>query len=194
MQGFDTAALRAGGKLLERVHYITAEVWLLGMAAYRGASNDYCTDMLPLMLGLGFEPLGMHANSGVWPYEVDALRANNTVPKRLGPHGNGGKIMFKEKDGEAGTLAAKEYCAREAQLKLTGTSSDKPGSAELGSGRRASDGTRAGTREAEVYFRRKGTRLPPPSFASHQKQSWLWAAPESEHRHHKHQQTKPRAQ
>ena len=174
MQGFDTAALRAGGQLLQRVHYVTAETWILGVAGYEGAQNDYCTDMLPLMLSLGFEPLGLRANTGVWPYEVEILRANNSAPNHLGPHGNGGKVLFKERSGEVGVRQAREYCEREAQLKFTGTSPDKPGSKELGSGRRPSDGTRPGFREGEAYFRRKGTPLPAPPLALHQSHGWLW--------------------
>ena len=50
--------------------------------------------MLPLMLGLGFEPLAMRANSGVWPHEVDMIRANNTVP-RLGPQGYGSRCYSR---------------------------------------------------------------------------------------------------
>ena len=173
MQGFDSAALRGGGRLLQRVHYIASETWLLGMAAYEGARNDYCSDMLPLMLELGFEPIGLRANTGVHPHEVDILRANNTIPSRVGPHGNGGKILFKESSGEEGTKQAHAYCAREAQLKLTGTSPGKPGSNELGSGRYPSDGTRPGFREAEAFFRRKGTLLQGPPLQFHQRRGWI---------------------
>ncbi len=113
------------------------------------------------------------------------IRANNTVPRRLGPQGHGGKMLFKVREGEDGSKAANEYCAREAQLKFTGSGRDKPGSEELGSGRRPGDGTRPGTREAEVFFRRKGTQLPPPPLAS-QHTEWMRGtrAPSSTHRQH----------
>ena len=50
LQGLDTHVLRAGGEELRRLHYITSEASILGLRSYRGSHNDFCADMLPLML------------------------------------------------------------------------------------------------------------------------------------------------
>ena len=58
MQGHDFRALRSAGSALRRVPYIKTEVWLRRQYEYEGAHNDFCSDFLPLMLSLGYEPLG----------------------------------------------------------------------------------------------------------------------------------------
>ena len=74
MQGFDATALKAGGHLLRRAHYVKSEVNMLGAASYEGASNSYCNDVLPLMLAHGFEPIGVKAESGFPEEDIKHLR------------------------------------------------------------------------------------------------------------------------
>jgi hypothetical protein len=54
MQGYDYATLRSVGSQLRRVPYITAETWFANQFTYRGLHNDFCDDLLPFMLGLGY--------------------------------------------------------------------------------------------------------------------------------------------
>lgn len=89
MQGWDCATLVGAGPVLRRVHYVRAEAFLANTHSYEGPQNDFCLNLLPSMLRLGFEFLHMHGNSG----------ARGAV--------NGGK-------GVVGLDAAHAYCALHA--------------------------------------------------------------------------------
>ena len=47
---------------------------LLRVASYSGASNDFCTDTLPLMLRRGFEPVALLTYWSLTPDERTSLR------------------------------------------------------------------------------------------------------------------------
>lgn len=177
----DATTLRAGGELLQRVQYVTAEIYLLGIATYNGARNDYCTDLLPVMMRLGFEPVGLKANSGVWPHEIEALRDPHIpAPKTLGPHGHSGKTLFHARSAGNGTEAALAYCTREAAMMRE----PPPNSHDLPRAPRSQGEPPAkGLREADAYFRRIGTTMPPPPL--HPRNADDWPVHQRMHQHEK---------
>jgi hypothetical protein len=94
MQGYDFAALKAGGELLARVHYIRTECWLMNRQSYSGVQNDFCADLFPYLTAHGFRFVHMHGNSrmrryvnegrGLWGHEAALAycEAHRADPRR----------------------------------------------------------------------------------------------------------------
>ena len=151
MQGFDyTGALHAAGSGIGRFHYVASEVHLLGVEAYAGVSNDYCARTLPWMLSHGFEPYALLTFWSLSPAERTALR-DSRLPRGRKTHEfpylfHGGVPTLGHTRRLSGAHAAHAYCKREAEYLASTNETTKP----------------TGTREANAFFRRVGTRLPPP--------------------------------
>ena len=60
MQGMDYTALSSAGAALRRVDYLMTEVYFGGIQTYKGASNDFCRDMLPFMRSIGYQVIGLY--------------------------------------------------------------------------------------------------------------------------------------
>ena len=170
MQGFDyTGALHAAGSGIARFHYVASEVHLLGVEAYAGVSNDYCARMLPWMLSHGFEPIALLTWWSISPTERSALR-DSRLPRGRKTHEfaylfhNGvptfGASSATHTRRVNGAHAAHAYCKREAEYLASTNETTRP----------------TGTREANAFFRRVGTRLPPPPVSiGHEDWPWLRA-------------------
>ena len=60
MQGMDYTALSSAGALVRRIDYLMTEVYFGGIQTYKGASNDFCRDMLPFMRSIGYQVIGLY--------------------------------------------------------------------------------------------------------------------------------------
>jgi len=124
VQGFDATVLRAAGPALRRVQYIQSEVWLSGVYSYDGPRNDYCVDVLPLMLAHGYEPTALTAASGSEQYLAHYMNKSQEEVKHS-------RFFF----AGGGAAAAQQYCERERSM--------------VGGDVKR----RAGLREADAFFR-----------------------------------------
>ena len=146
-------ALGAGGDLLGRVAYVMAETYLMGVRPYDGVpGNDYCHDLLPMMLSRGFAPAALMRVIGIDRANSHALRSadlTRQAPRsrylfRVGPSLGTTSADRDQQLLADGTREAKAYCGRER------SHMQQPG---FKAGEQA---------EADAYFVKSGTSLPPP--------------------------------
>ena len=130
------------------------------MKSYQGTSNSFCDDALPLLLRLGFLPLGLRPTVGVTASEVKRLRGSTSTgwsASGLGdrntptyPHGFA--FWTPRRDAHRGREAAAAYCERERQM-LQRRSAAHPGDAHTD------------LKEADAFFVRNDTTLSTPRVA-----------------------------
>ncbi|KAL1523882.1 hypothetical protein AB1Y20_018801 [Prymnesium parvum] len=137
-QGLDFTILAAAGLALQRIQYVLVEVWLSGVYSYDGPSNDYCQDILPLMLARGFEPTSLSAASGA---EMHLAHYTNRTKAEVAHN----RFFFSG----GGEEAAREYCERE--LRLMGGKIER----------------RSGIREANAYFKFRKALISEPPLGMH---------------------------
>ena len=150
MQGFDASAIKAGGDMLSRIHYVHAETYLLGAHPYKTApGNSFCKDLLPTLTAKGFAPVGLYREGGIDEAEFERLKSDK-MP-------SGGKFLFKvftgakynKKHLDEGTQEAQKFCERE---KVFMEERKAAGKVEA----------KKKLNEADAFFVRIDTKLPRP--------------------------------
>ena len=151
MQGFDARALAASGSVLRRVHYVTAETYLLGVASYDGVANDFCRDLLPRMLEQSFIPLGLRGGRARWQLGPKDREFWQLCDTQLSHTKSNVTESWLFRSG--GAVAAHAYCKRE-RLILAAVSS-------------AAYAHRA-VKESDAFFKAPSTKLPMPAGMLHE--------------------------
>lgn len=89
MQGHDFLTLSSIGSRLTRVPYVAAETWFSNQYTYKDVNNDFCGNLLPHMLGLGYDLAAV------------IMLPNGTLRRNVR------NVVFR------GTANGQEYCNRE---------------------------------------------------------------------------------
>lgn len=162
MQGHDAKALVSAGRHLRRAHYIASETWMLNHYPYgdesTAAQNSYCDTLLPAMLKLGYVPVGVMSNSGISAEEIRELRDPklHTDPSK-GPYEGLNRFLFLHSPG--GVVGATKANAASVAV----TKAEALCSRQRAYLRKSHKGATPGLKEADAFFIRNDTHLPPPT-------------------------------